>query len=309
VLLSDATFHEPATLEEASELMARFGAQARPLAGGTDVLVDVKRGRFRAAHVVSLNRIASLRGVVPEQNESRIGALTSVNQLADSAIVRERFPAILDATRKMAGPQVRNMATVGGNLCNANRCADLPPIFMVMAARVVLWSRAEQRNLPLESFFIGEQQTAVRSGEILTQVVIPYPPQGYGAAFARVGLRASNAIAVAGAAAGLVLDAEGIVRDARIAVSAVAPTPKLIEKAAALLTGQPLDEVSLNRAAAAAVDACDAITDIRAQADYRRVLVGSLTRAALVTAHERAQRDRRSRQEQRAIAGRELELS
>ena len=309
MLLSDATFHEPATLEAAADLLARFGAEAVLLAGGTDVLVDVKRGRFGAAHVVLLNRIAALRGIASREDGIRIGALTTINQLADCPIVRERFSVVLDATGKMAGPQVRNMATAGGNLCNANRCADLPPVFMVMGGSAVLWSRAGERSLPLESFFLGQQQTAVRNGEILTEIVIPCPPQGFGAAFMRVGLRESNAIAVAGSAASLVLDEAGIVRNARIALSAVAPTPKLIEGAAALLAGRTLDEVSLTRAAAAAVEASDAITDLRAQADYRRVLVGSLTRAALVKARERAERARVIKQQRRTVAGREMELS
>lgn len=309
MLLSDATFHEPASTAEAADLMAQFGAGACLLAGGTDVLVDVKRGRFRAAHVVSLNRIAALRGIVSREDGIHIGALTTINQLADCPIVRERFSVVLDATSKMAGPQVRNMATAGGNLCNANRCADLPPVFMIMGGRVVLWSRAGERSLPLESFFLDQQQTAIKHGEILTEIVIPYPPQGLGAAFMRVGLRESNAIAVAGSAASLVLDEAGIVRQARIALSAVAPTPRLIEGAAVLLAGRPLDERSLTRAAAAAVEASDAITDIRAQADYRRVLVGSLTRAALVKARERAEKARAAKQQRPTVAGREMELS
>ncbi len=289
MLLSEAEFHEPSTLEEASELMERFGPEARLLAGGTDLLVDVKRGRFQSSHVVSINRIASLRGVVPGDGEVRIGALTTVNQLATSAAIRGRFPAILDAARKIAGPQIRNMATVGGNISNANHCADLPPILMVMNAKVRLWSRSGQRVLPLEAFFIGPKQTALRAGEVLTDIFIPYPPARFGAAFARFSLREANAIAVAGVAASLVFDEDGRVREARIALSAVAPTPKLVEEAAALLAGQPLDDDSISRAAAAAVEASHPISDIRAQAEFRQSLVGTLTRSALVTARERAE--------------------
>jgi carbon-monoxide dehydrogenase medium subunit len=288
--------------------MARFGAEACLLAGGTDVLVDVKRGHFRSAHVVSLSRIASLQGVLAGDDAIRIGALTTINQLAASAVVCERFSAILDATRKIAGPQIRNMATVGGNLCNANRCADLPPIFMAMSAKVVLWSRADQRELPLEAFFTGPKQTAKRPGEVLTEIVIPYPPKNFGAAYACFSLRESNAISVAGVAASLVLDAAGIVCTARIGVAAVAPTPKLMVGAAALLTGRPLDEVSLSRAAAAAIESSDAISDIRGEADFRRVLAGDLTRTALLKAHERAQTEQASKQQQqRPTAGQEME--
>src|SRR5262249_34139115 len=111
MLLSDAQFHQPSSLEEASDLATRYGAQGCLLAGGTDVLVDVKRGRFHSTHVVSLSRISALRGVETRETGIRIGALTTINQLATAAVVRQRFPALLDATEKMAGPQIRNMAT------------------------------------------------------------------------------------------------------------------------------------------------------------------------------------------------------
>lgn len=289
MLLSDAEFHEVSTVEEASDLLLRFGPDARVLAGGTDLLVDVKRGRFRSGHVVSLNRVVSLRSFALDDRGVRIGALTTVSQLAAAAIIRDRFPAILDATRKMAGPQIRNMATIGGNICNANHCADLPPILMVMNAQVVLWSRSEQRVLPLETFFIGPKQTALRAGEVLTEILLPYPPASFGAAFARFSLRETNAIAVAGVAASLALGQDGIVRAARIGLSAVAPMPKLVEEAAALLLGRPLDEPNIGRAAAAAVEASHPITDLRAQADFRQALVASLTHSALLTARDRVQ--------------------
>jgi len=289
MLFSEAEFHEASTLEEASDLMVRYGAAARLLAGGTDLLVDAKRGRFGSSHVVSLNRIASLKGVAPCELGVRIGTLTTVGQLAASGVIRERFAAILDATRKMAGPQIRNMATVGGNLCNANHCADLPPILMAMSARVVLWSRAGRRELPVEAFFIGPKETALLAGEVLTEIFIPYPPARSGAAFARFSLREANAIAVAGVAASLALDRDGVVRAARIGLSAVAPVPKLAEAAAALLTGRALDEAGIKRAAAAAVEVSHPISDIRGRADFRQALVGSLTRSALLAAHGRAQ--------------------
>lgn len=306
MLLSDAQFHQPATLEEASDLATRYGAQACLLAGGTDVLVDVKRGRFRSAHVIALSGISALRGVEMGATGIRIGAMTTINQLATAAVVRQRFPALLDATQKMAGPQIRNMATIGGNLCNANRCADLPPILLAMGAHVVLWSRAAERDLPLEEFFVAEKQTAVCTGEVLKDILVPYPPQGFGAAFARFSLRECNAIAVAGAAASLVLDAAGVVRRARIALSAAAPMPKLLPDAAAAIIGGPLDEAALIRAGNAAIEGTDTITDIRGRADFRRVLVGSLTRTALVTAHARA---RQSLEGAATGAGREKELS
>ena len=285
---ADTQFHEALSLEQASEMMTRFGAEARLLAGGTDLLVDVRKGRLRPGHLVSLNRLDELKGVTAAAGGLRIGALTTVTQLIESPLVRSRAPAILDAALKMAGPQIRNMATVGGNLCNAFRCADLPPILLALNAVVALWSRAGRRTMPLAGFFLGPQQTERRSDEVLTEVFVPDPPAHFGAAFARFSLRESNAIAVAGVAAALSFAADGTVGAARIALSAAAPTPLLVPEAAATLIGHALDDDHLGQAAAAAMAACHAVTDIRGQADFRQALVGSLTRTALGRAAERA---------------------
>ena len=292
MIMSEAEFHEASTLDQASELLARFGSEARLMMGGTDLLVDLKKGRFRTSHIVSLDRIASLRGIAGGNDGVRIGALTTLSQLARSNVIKERFPAVLDSVREMATPQIRNVATVGGNIASAVPCADLPPMLMVLKARVTLWARSGERVLPLEAFFIGPRQSVRREDEVLTEIFIPYPPAGFGAAYARFSLREANAIAVAGVAAGVVLGEDGRVREARIGLCAVAPTSKLVE-AATLLVGQVLDEVSIGRAAAAAVEASKPISDMRGQADFRRALVDALTRRALVTAGERAQAEKR----------------
>lgn len=292
MIMSEAEFHEASTLDQASELLARFGSEARLMMGGTDLLVDLKKGRFRTSHIVSLNRIASLRGIARGNDGVRIGALTTLSQLARSNAIKERFPAVLDAVREMATPQIRNLATVGGNIASAVPCADLPPMLMVMKARVTLWSRSGERILPLEAFFTGPRQTLRRDDEVLTEIFIPYPPARFGAAYARFSLREANAIAVAAVAAGVVLAEDGRVREARIGLCAVAPTSKMVE-AATLLVGQALDEVSIGRAAAAAVETSRPISDIRGQAEFRRALVDGLTRRALVTAGERAQAEKR----------------
>lgn len=283
----ESEFHEASSLEQVSDLLARFGSDARLFAGGTDLLIDVKRGRIHPTHVISINNIASLRGVAPTTDGIRIGALTTVNELSASSLVRTHFPALLDATQKMAGPQIRNMATVGGNICNANHCADLPPILMVMNARISLWSHSDRRDLPLEAFFTGPKKTARHHDEVLTEIFLPYPPAKFGAAYARFSLRESNAIAVAGVAASLTLDGN-IIRQARIGFSAVAPSPALVEGAATVLVGRILDEATLDQAADVAVKASHPISDIRGQADFRQALVDSLTRTALVLAYQRA---------------------
>ncbi|MBN2562882.1 MAG: xanthine dehydrogenase family protein subunit M [Phycisphaerae bacterium] len=311
--------HEATTLEQATALMMRHAPDARLLAGGTDLLVDLKTGRVRLNHVVSISRIDALRGISETSDCLRIGALTTVTELDRSPIVRERYSPILDATSRMAAPQVRNVATVGGNIASAVPCADLPPILTAMNASVMLWSPIGNREVPLEAFFTGPRQTVLRKDEVLTAILVPRPSPGFGAAYARFQLRDGNTIAVAAVAASLMLEArpktsvaqasrlcshrrdggatggsgrtldnDNIVRDARIVLGAVSPTPKLVPAAGAVLVGGCLDEDAIDRAATVAMKAAEPISDVRGSAEFRREIVGVMTRRAIETVRRRA---------------------
>ncbi len=286
--IPDVELHQALSLEDAGDLMRRLAPDVCLLAGGTDLLVDLKTGRAHVGHLVSIKRIDALRGISSESAGLRIGALTTITELDRSSLVRERFAAILDATGQMAAHQVRNAATVGGNLASAVPCADLPSILTAMNASVVLWSPTGRRNLPLEAFFVGPRQTVRRDDEVLTAVLVPHPAPGFGAAYARFGLRDGNTIAVAAVAASLRLDREGVVREARIVLGAVAPIPKLVIRSAEALVGGRPDERAFDAAAHAAMAAAEPISDVRGSADFRRRLVGVLTRRALSTAWDRA---------------------
>lgn len=286
--MADVELHEAKTLDEAAALMARLGSDARLLAGGTDVFVEMRSGRLTTKNFVAIGRIAELRGISERDGGVRIGAMTTITEVNRSALIRDRAGAILDASRKMAAPQIRNMATVGGNIVSAVPCADMPPILMVMRSTVVLWSASGERVVPIESFFVDVRQTDVQVGEILTAVDVPAQPGGFGAAFERFALREGNAISVAGVAASLQLDESGVVSDARLALAAVAPIPKLAVKAAELLIGRPPDDESFERAGRAAMAAAEPICDVRGTADFRRELVGVLTKRALHIALGRA---------------------
>ncbi|HUU94630.1 MAG TPA: xanthine dehydrogenase family protein subunit M [Phycisphaerae bacterium] len=290
--IPDVELHEATTLEEAAALMNRYAPDARLLAGGTDLLVDLKTGRVSVGHLVSIKRIAALRGVSAADGSLRIGALTTITQLDRAPIVQQRFPSLLEATRQMAAPQIRNVATVGGNIASAVPCADLPPILTAMNASVVLWSPKGERAVPLETFFVGARQTVRSDDEVLTTALVPKMPPGFGAAYARFALRDGNAIAVAAVAAGLLLDGSNMVRDARIVLGAVAPIPKLVESAGAELVDQPPTDNAFHRAADAAMRAAEPISDLRGSADFRRELVGVLTRRALTSACRRAKEPR-----------------
>jgi carbon-monoxide dehydrogenase medium subunit len=269
VYLPAVELHEAATLTEAAALLDRYGPDARLLAGGTDVLVDLKTARVGGEHLISIQGIDELRGVAQTNAGLDIGALTTLAELDRSSIVAERYPVIQDATSRMAAPQIRNAATVGGNLAGAVPCADLPPVLLVSDASVVLWSPDGRRTVGMAELCVG--------------------PREFGAAYERFALRDGNAIAVAAVAAGLVLDDNGTVSDARIALGAVAPTSRLVDGAAAALTGRALDDDVIAEAARAAMDAAEPISDVRGSAEYRRRLVGILTARALAAAQRRAQ--------------------
>lgn len=279
--------HPASTLEEASALLGRFSPDVRLLAGGTDVLVDLKSARYAVGHLVALGAVKSLRGIAQRDGGLRIGALTTITELDRSPLIAGAYAALRDATSQMATPQVRNAATVGGNVAGAVPCADLPPVLIALNATGLLWSGTGERTVAVADLIIGPRRTILRGDELLAAIEVPAPPARFGAAYARFGLREANAIAVAGVAAAVALNDDGTVASARIALCAVAPVPKLVKSAAAALFGRVLDEAACVQAAAAASAEAEPISDLRGSADYRRKLVGTLTRRALMAARQR----------------------
>ncbi len=283
--------HRAASLEEAGALLGRYSPDVRLLAGGTDVLVDLKTERYRVRHLVALQGIERLRGIAREHDGSlRIGALTTLAELDRSPLITGAFAPVRDATSQMATPQVRNSATVGGNVAGAVPCADLPPILIAMSASALAWSTRGERKFPLEDLILGPRKTMLRDDELLAAIHVPVPASGSGAAYARFALREANAIAVAGVAAGLAFNADGTVKSARIALCAVAPTPKLVKAAGDALVGRALTDAACAKAAEAAMKAAEPITDLRGSAQYRKELVGILTRRAIASAQQRTGR-------------------
>lgn len=281
-------FHQATSISETFDLLRRFGPAARLLAGGTDLLVDLKAKRVTADHVISISRIADLRGVSRRDGALRIGALTTITELDESQDLGKEFEPIRDATQCMAVRQIRNVATVGGNLASAVPCADLPPILMTMGACVCIASPSGEREIPLRDFLIGVRQTALGPEDILTTVVVPQPPDGFGAAYARFGLREGNAIAVAAAAAGLKLSSDGTIEDATIALGAVSPVAIIAPNASSLLCGNPPTAALFAKAAGVAKDEVNPISDIRGSATFRKDLVVVLVQRALAKATQRA---------------------
>lgn len=280
-------YHRPASLAEACALLRKLGPGARPLAGGTDLLVDLRRGMQGPSHLVSLADVGELRGIAREGDELAIGGATTPSDLEASAPVRECRPELLDAVGVFGTPQVRRRATVAGSLCTAASCGDLAPLLLACDARVLLVSVDGRRDLPLTEFFGGHRATALRPGEVLVRVAVPVRRAGEGAAYRAFGQRAANFITVAGVAALLRVE-RGRCVTARVALGAVAPTPIRVPAAESLLMGGRPGSAVVAAAARAARESAAPISDLRGSAEHRRDLVEALCARAIGAALERA---------------------
>jgi aerobic carbon-monoxide dehydrogenase medium subunit len=280
---------EPKQMGEAVAALAEHGREAVLLAGGTDLLVALKADVIRPKIVVNLKRIPGLADMAAENGEMRLGALTTVRAIETSAQVRERFLALAEAAHCLGSVQIRHLATVGGNLCRAAPCSETAPPLMVLGAQAHLVGPGGERTLPLENFFTGPGQTALMVGEVLTEIRVPTPARGSGAAYLRHSVRPMMDLALVNVAAWVSLAADGrSFADARIILGSVAPTPIRAPQAEAALHGQAVDDATLERAASLAADESRPITDVRGTDDYRRAMVHLFTRRVLDRAVARA---------------------
>ena len=290
MLLPKFDFHEPTTVEEACRLMSRFGLKARPLAGGTDLMVNMKRKIVSPAHLVSLSRIDTLKQTRRADNGYNIGAGMTVAELIESEPIRKDLPALVGGAKNLGTPLIRNLATIGGNLGSARPAADLPPPLMAYDARVILKSAKERRTVPLSRFFLGPGLTEIRPDEILCSIEVDIPSAGSGAGYLGVGVRKAQDCNLVNVAAFLGLqDDRKTIRSARIVMSGVGPTPLRAPSAEGLLIGKKADSALFDDAGQAACGDSRPIDDFRGAAAYKRAMVGVLTRRTLSMAlHEAA---------------------
>jgi carbon-monoxide dehydrogenase medium subunit len=284
------TYQAPATLERAIALIAKRGDRARPLAGGTDLLVQMRHGLRSADLVVDLKQIPELSALAFDpQAGLTVGAAVSCARLCEYPAARQHYPALLDAASIIGGPAIRERATLGGNLCNAAPSADLIPAMIVLGAKCTVAGPSGTRTVPVATFCTAPGQTVLKTGELLVSIRFPAPESRSGASYLRFIPRGEMDIAVAGAGAWLQLDDQRAgISQARIALAAVAPTPLLAERASASLVGRPPTEASFAQAAQLAQDAARPITDARGTAAQRHHLVGVLVKRALRGAAQRA---------------------
>jgi aerobic carbon-monoxide dehydrogenase medium subunit len=276
----DFDYYSPESVEEACGLLARLGAVAKVLAGGTDVLSKMKNGLLAPQALVSLKNIKQMEAIRHVDGKGVIiGAKATPNDLVNSPLLLERYPSVSEAAHSMANNQIRNKGTIGGNLVNGVPSADLPPILIALDSKVTLVGTNGARTLPLEEFFIGPFRTMIAPDEILTEITIP-DQSTTGSSYFKFGLRRSGALAVVGVAAAVTLQ-DGFVEEARIVLGAVAPTPLRVEKAEEILIGKMATEALLEEAGQTAARESQPISDIRGSEEYRRDMVRVFTKRAL----------------------------
>jgi CO/xanthine dehydrogenase FAD-binding subunit len=241
-------YHRPLSLEEARAALARDGA--RILAGGTDLIPQMREGRRSAAHLVDLKHLDECASITARKDGGlAIGAALSASRVAWDANVSARYPALAAAARMIGSDQVQNRASLGGNICNAAPSADAVPPLIAYGARVEIAGAAGLREEALEAIFLGPGRTSLAAGEFVTCILLPPPPPQSAAHYLRFTPRREMDIAVAGVAARVVCDASGRVSEARIALASVAPTPIRAPGGEAALIGKPLDDETIAAAA------------------------------------------------------------
>jgi carbon-monoxide dehydrogenase medium subunit len=277
-------YFSPKTVEEAISLLSQHGDKARVISGGTDFLAQMKRQEPLPDYLISLGGIHDLNYIrYDEATGLRVGALTPIGDIAGSSLVCRQFSILAQAAGMLGTPAIRNQATLGGNLCNAAPSADTAPPLLVLGAKAKIAGAGGEEIIPIENFFVGPGLTILEKSRMLIEIQISDLHPHSGAAYLKQKRREGADIAVVGVAALVVLEEE-ILKDVRIALGAVAPTPVRAKKAEGILKGKKLGPQLLEETGRAACHESTPIDDIRGSADYRRKLVAALTKRAVTQA-------------------------
>ncbi len=275
--------------EHAVMLLAQHGPGAKILAGGTDLLVDLKHISQAPSVVVDISRAADLRGIVVTDDGMRIGALATHGEIMRSAVIRDLCPVLIEAAHSIGAVQTRNLATLGGNLMTCVPSMDTGPALLALEAEVTVAGPDGRQRMPLSKLFFGPRKTSLTSGQLLVDIVIPKANLGKPSAFLKFGLRKGQALALVNVAASLWVDrARTVFVAPRIALGAVAPTVIRTPLAEALLDQHSVTPEVMEEAGHIAATEAKPISDFRASAGYRRDLIAVLVKRALAAAYARA---------------------
>ena len=281
--MRDFEYFEPSTISEAISLLAKYKGEATVIAGGTDVIVGMKQDNIRPKSLININTIPGLNYITfDEKRGLRIGALTAIRALTESTELHRTYPVISQAAGQLGNPAIRNVATLGGNLCNASPAADTAPALIGLSAKAKIAGSDGERVVNLEDFFTGPHSNVLRVGEILTEIQIPVPPANTRGIYLKYGGRGVADLAIVGVAIIATIEAKNkVCNDIKIVLGSVAPTPIRVNNTEELIRGQIITEAIIDKSAQIAADEARPISDCRSSAEYRTTLLKVSMRRAL----------------------------
>ncbi len=280
-------YSAPESLEDALKLLRDLGDEAKVLAGGHSLIPMMKLRFAEPEHLVDLNNIPGLSYVKTDGDTLRIGAMTREVELEEAEVVGQRFPIFQDAAKLIADPQVRNFGTIGGNIAHGDAANDHPAVMIALGAQVEITNLEGKRTVPIDEFFYGFYATAIQDGEILTEITIPMPAGKFGNAYHKTERKVGD-YATGGVAVHLELDAGGTCTRAGIGLTNVNPTPLRAARSEEALVGSKVDDQAIALAAQYASEDCEPSDDLRGSAEYKRRVIGALTKRMIRKALDRA---------------------
>lgn len=284
-------YEAPTTVDQAVALLKHSGNASRILAGGTDLLVQLRSGVIEPELIVDIKKIAEVRSILKEDGKFRVGAAVTGAELGEHGDLKAAWPGVVEAAELIGSTQIQGRASLGGNLCNASPAADAVPALVAAGAVCMIAGPNGRRELPVEAICTGPGQTSLSPGEFVVSFLFPIPKPRSSDAYLRFIPRTEMDIAVVGVGIHLTLNAENVCSDARVAVGAVAPTVLLVEESAAALVGTMVDDAGIDKMIAAVRDSCDPIDDKRGTVVYRTQVAGVLAGRVCRVALQRARRN------------------
>jgi len=283
LLTTKFDFHAPSSLDEAFKLLETHRGDVKLLAGGTDLIPQMKMRRVEPGHIINLKRIPDLSGIKQHNGSLHIGALTRLIEIEKSKLIAEKVPLLTETVKAMASVQVRNLGTIGGNICNASPASDTAISLIALGAKAQIASSTGIRSVPIEDFFTGPSRTVMEYDEILTGISVPIKTENSGSSFIKIG-RVVLDLATVNAAVSLTLDG-GLIRNVRVAIGAVAPTPLRLMVVEDYLVGKSPSFEVFEAAGELASDTVKPISDVRSTAEYRKavsktIIMDTLDRAS-----------------------------
>lgn len=276
------------SLQEALDAVSASTGASAFMAGGTDLLVQIKEGKVRPECIIDVKGVREMDGLTVSEDEFSMGALLSIRTLETSPSALEKVPLLAQAAAKLGSVQIRHRATIGGNLCNASPSAETAPALLVLDAQATICGKTGTRVVELGEFFVGPGATVLDDGELLTRLMIPLTHTRRGSVYYKLSTRKAMDLAFVGVAVLVDLDKDDLVSKARIGLGAVAPTPIRVPSAEKLLEGRVLDLEAARESAELAAQSCKPISDHRASAEFRREMVKELCQKGLLAAYRQA---------------------